>query len=46
MKKILLSLVFCLAVMNAQAQWQSLFNGKNLKGWKISGGTAEYYVED
>jgi len=26
--------------------WEVLFNGKNLKGWKILGGTAEYKVED
>ena len=36
----------CIAAVNASAQWQPLFNGKNLKGWKIVGGTAEYTVKD
>ena len=36
----------CIAAVNASAQWQPLFNGKNLKGWKIVGGTAEYSVKD
>jgi hypothetical protein len=27
-------------------QWASLFNGKNLKGWTVLNGTAEYKVED
>ncbi|MBL4560196.1 MAG: DUF1080 domain-containing protein, partial [Labilibaculum sp.] len=27
-------------------QWENLFNGKNLKGWKILNGTAEYKVVD
>lgn len=30
----------------AQAQWQDLFNGKNLKGWHVAAGTATYKVED
>lgn len=28
----------------AQTPWKSLFNGKNLKGWKTLNGTAEYRV--
>lgn len=35
------------ASFSAGAQeWQSLFNGKNLKGWKQLTGTAKYKVED
>ena len=30
----------------AQESWVSLFNGKNLKGWKKLNGTAEYVVKD
>ncbi len=26
--------------------WKDLFNGKNLKGWKVINGTAEFKVED
>ena len=46
MKKFLLLAFSCFIVMNAQAQWQSIFNGKNFKGWEKAGGTGEYYVED
>ncbi|MDD6252666.1 MAG: DUF1080 domain-containing protein [Bacteroidales bacterium] len=46
MKKITLFLAFLCITIGANAQWQSLFNGKNLKGWKVVGGTAEYQVED
>jgi Domain of Unknown Function (DUF1080) len=28
-----------------KAQWQQLFNGKDLKGWKQLGGEAKYHVE-
>ena len=33
---------------NAQSnpEWKNLFNGKNLKGWKVLNGTAEYKVVD
>ena len=31
---------------SAQDEWQSLFNGKNLKGWIQKNGTATYRVED
>lgn len=30
----------------SQAQWENLFNGKNLRGWTKLNGTAEYKVED
>lgn len=47
-KKSLILLVFSLLVIlpvSAQ-QWESLFNGKNLKGWKKLNGKAEYVVRD
>ena len=31
---------------SAQTEWKLLFNGKNLKGWKVRGGEAEFKVED
>ena len=46
MKKILLVLLGACTFVGAQAQWQTLFNGKNLKGWTRVGGTAEYRVVD
>lgn len=43
-------LIFLLISNNIEAQqkgeWQDLFNGKNVKNWKILNGTAEYKVED
>ncbi len=30
----------------AQEKWENLFNGKNLKGWKVLNGKAEYTIED
>ncbi len=47
MKKLLLTvLALCCTVAGAQAQWQNLFDGKSLKGWKVLGGTAHYRVVD
>lgn len=51
MKKIccilwLLLLVFYVQTSSAQQQWESLFNGKNLNGWKKLNGTAEYKIVD
>ena len=44
-KQLLILMMSCIAgTMSAQDGWQSLFNGKNLKGWKIIGGEAEYKV--
>jgi hypothetical protein len=40
---LLFSLVFS---ASAQQQWESLFNGKNLKGWKKIIGEAGYTVKD
>ena len=46
-KQLLILMMSCIAgTMSAQDGWQSLFNGKNLKGWKIIGGEAEYKVVD
>ncbi|MHC4866226.1 MAG: 3-keto-disaccharide hydrolase [Planctomycetota bacterium] len=47
------SSVFCLMIMLsmniasfADAQWEELFNGKDLSGWKRLNGTARFYVEN
>lgn len=47
MKKIYLLAVLlgCVSVVSAQ-NWESLFNGKNLNGWKKLNGKAEYKVVD
>jgi len=48
MKKISFLLILtslCLTGFS-QAKWESLFNGKNLKGWTKLNGTAEYKVEN
>ncbi|MDR0510946.1 MAG: DUF1080 domain-containing protein [Rikenellaceae bacterium] len=44
MKKILFTLLAVGATAGVSAQWQPLFNGKDLKGWKKVNGTAEYKV--
>ena len=48
-KTTLISLLL-FAFISVEAQddngWKELFNGKNLKGWKILNGTAEFKVED
>lgn len=50
MKRILTVILLFLLVGNIQAQnkcdWVYLFNGKNLRGWKVLNGTAEYKVEN
>nr|WP_310789546.1 DUF1080 domain-containing protein [uncultured Alistipes sp.] len=48
MKKLFIALgmlCFC-ATVSAQGDWEPLFNGKNLKGWKKLNGAAEYRIED
>ena len=47
MKKnyLLLLFVFCASMVSAQ-NWEPLFNGKNLSGWKKLNGKAEYKVVD
>lgn len=41
-------LLFAFITVNAQKDdgWKNLFNGKNLKGWKVLNGTAEFKVQD
>lgn len=48
MKKISFLLIFSAFCFSgfSQVKWESLFNGKNLKGWTKLNGTAEYKVED
>ena len=47
MKKnnLLFLLLLCASMVSAQ-NWEPLFNGKNLSGWKKLNGTAEYKVVD
>jgi len=48
--KIKLLLLLCALILSvttfSQANWENLFNGKNLKGWKRINGEADYLVED
>jgi len=49
MKKNMLAailLLFTVSMSAQQPQWESLFNGKNLKGWEKLNGTADYKIED
>ena len=43
---ILLAMMLSIFTASSQEKWESLFNGKNLKGWKKLNGTAEYVVKD
>ncbi len=45
-KNYLLTFVLCCASMVSAQNWEPLFNGKNLKGWKKLNGKAEYKVVD
>ncbi len=46
-KYILFACLFAFMTSGASAQnWEPLFNGKNLKGWKKLNGNAEYKIED
>jgi len=42
--------ILSIVLFSVQAQdnndWENLFNGKNLKGWKVLNGTAEFKVEN
>ena len=43
----LLATLLLIGLQNAGAQeWENLFNGKNLKGWKQVTGTAQYKAQD
>ena len=47
MKKLIAIIMVVLLAPTASAQqWESLFNGKNLKGWTQRNGKAVYKVED
>ncbi|MDL2213632.1 DUF1080 domain-containing protein [Bacteroides sp. OttesenSCG-928-J23] len=47
MKRSFLSLLLiCVATAIFAQQWEPLFNGKNLKGWKKVNGKAQYLVKD
>lgn len=48
MKAFFILLLFISAAVNSQTTkgWQSLFDGKTLKGWKLMTGKAEYKVEN
>ena len=48
MKKILFTVCMCTCICaGSMAQnWKPLFNGKDLKGWKVLNGDAEYKVSD
>lgn len=46
MNKAILIFFLTLYITSAQAQWESLFNGKDLSGWKTAGGEAKFYVEN
>lgn len=48
MKKIVVTIWLAFVALGTMAQggaWQSLFDGKSLKGWKQLGGTADFRVE-
>lgn len=48
MKKIIIAVLF-IGLVNTYAKsgdWQKLFNGKNLDGWKILNGTADFKIID
>lgn len=45
--KVTLSILFLVIALHSGAQqWQQLFNGKDLKGWKQLGGLATYQVKN
>lgn len=47
MKKNILLVLLCIFSISVAAQnWEPLFNGKNLKGWKKLNGKAEYKIVD
>lgn len=47
-KIILLFCVGCFLTVHAQSndEWQPLFNGKNLRGWRVLNGNAEFKIVD
>jgi hypothetical protein len=48
-KKVVTTVLVAMMTLSAWAQepkWESLFNGRNLRGWEKLNGTAEYKVQD
>lgn len=45
-KNLLIALCLCGATLASAQNWEPLFNGKNLKGWKVLNGKATYKVEN
>ena len=43
---IIIVLLISSVTAHAENEWTLLFNGKNLKGWKVLNGTAEYKVDN
>lgn len=46
LRNIVTTLIIATTATIAQAEWVDLFNGKNLDGWTIKNGFAEYRIED
>ncbi len=48
MKKTILAILFVAGILTIQAQenWQNLFNGQNFNGWEKLNGDAEYIIEE
>ena len=45
-KYFILACCLCGAITMSAQNWEPLFNGKNLNGWKKLNGKAEYKVEN
>nr|WP_315146449.1 DUF1080 domain-containing protein [uncultured Flavobacterium sp.] len=43
---LLFALLLTSFTLFSQAKWETLFNGKDLNGWKVLNGTAEYVIKD
>jgi len=43
---LLFTLLLTSFTLFSQAKWETLFNGKDLNGWKVMNGTAEYEIKD
>jgi hypothetical protein len=43
---VIMSIFLCVSTQAAENGWTKLFNGKNLEGWKVLNGTAEFKVEN
>ncbi|MFT7235954.1 MAG: hypothetical protein ACI93L_000019 [Cyclobacteriaceae bacterium] len=45
-KAVLLILFFGISTISIAQEWESLFDGKSIKGWERQGGTADFKVEN